>query len=1178
VPLIKAPSRGNSSAGFALSYNSQSWRQDSGGTWKLGRDVGYGFGWRLQVGSVTPFYSGYYTLDHYVVADSTGAEYRLDVNNNGRWTSTQGFRGTLDSTVSPPRLYFNDGSFWVLGVESSGNEEDAGTYYPSLIEDSNGSYIQVNYAAGNGVGQTQSSARISAIYDPRGIPPDPCASGRCFTTGGQLPPPPPASPTYTFTYNADAIPHLTAITNSVKTPEAYTFTYNAQALNDPFASASFGNVSILQTVATTGIGVSTGFQYSGAGEMTQLTTPLGGVLQWQYRTYSYSGPRSYREVQTRYMQPLSGGTTYTWNIQMDSNPNLHASTTVADVGAGTSKVWGFLSTAPYVGFATSYEEHDSSNTVLLRKNYTWSTDASGNGFVSYALTTLNPGTSYQAQTATQQTLDSYGYGNLVQTQIFDYNNLSTPARTTNYTYVTDPNYTSRYVRNRLLTSTVTSASGTLTLATNTFDNPAICGSNTSPGGATLRVLLHDTSYYCSFNYRGNLTKTIALSGTTSFLFAVTGSPVQATDGQGKTISISLDNTTSIPTALTPNGNSNLSTSVSYASSWEITSVSGPNGSSSSTVYDTYGRPQKSYSPDGLETDYTYTYYPSANTQTATIQNPGGGTRYKKTTLDGFGRVTRVETGYTPIYGNQVIVNYVDTQYASCACSPLGKMYRVSQPYAPGATPVWTTYTYDGSGRTLTSTAADGASVTQTSYQGNQTTVTDPAGKWKTSVTDAMGNLTSVIEPNPAGGANLVTTYAYNGANQLLTVTMPRSTGTQVRSFTWSGTDMTSATNPENGTTTYTYDNAHHVLTRTDAKGQQTRYAYDSYGRMTSTQHYVGGAQQFTQSVWYQYDNAFDHPNSNFRGQFLAGRLSSVLFTDEYANGVAQSRTFRYVYSYNPAGRTTVQRLNFFDSQLAVNAYFDAQYNWNSEGKMTAMLYPGDPGNGDNPPWYKYGFDSMGRLNGVTENTCTDWEYDSFWYCAASNSSQVAGAAYSPAGQVTSLSYDGYNETRTYNSLLQLTRMTVPGVMDMQYQYTTGQNNGRMSQSTDGILGETVIYGYDSLNRLTSATATSNAWGTSYTYDGFGNLIAKTPTAGSAPYFSALIDPSTNRISGQQYDANGNPAVNGTFPYDVENRLLLASTPFAGGYTYDHNGKRVSRKRQALRGRGTRPPASFTSIR
>src|ERR1035438_6080167 len=101
---------------------------------------------------------------------------------------------------------------------------------------------------------------------------------------------------------------------------------------------------------------------------------------------------------------------------------------------------------------------------------------------------------------------------------------------------------------------------------------------------------------------------------------------------------------------------------------------------------------------------------------------------------------------------------VDTQYAPCACSPLGKMWRVSQPYAPGGTPVWTTYTYDGSGRTLTVTAPDGASQTQYTYSGNNVTVTDPAGKWKTSTTDASGNLVTLTEPDPQGGANLTTTY------------------------------------------------------------------------------------------------------------------------------------------------------------------------------------------------------------------------------------------------------------------------------------------------------------------------------------------------------------------------------------------------------------------------------------
>jgi YD repeat-containing protein len=60
--------------------------------------------------------------------------------------------------------------------------------------------------------------------------------------------------------------------------------------------------------------------------------------------------------------------------------------------------------------------------------------------------------------------------------------------------------------------------------------------------------------------------------------------------------------------------------------------------------------------------------------------------------------------------------------------------------------------------------------------------------------------------------------------------------------------------------------------------------------------------------------------------------------------------------------------------------------------------------------------------------------------------------------------------------------------------------------------------------------------------------------------SAAYDAATNHQVGQTYDANGNPGYNGTYPYDVENRLLQ---PLAAGtspqWTYDASGKRVFAK-------------------
>ena len=109
--------------------------------------------------------------------------------------------------------------------------------------------------------------------------------------------------------------------------------------------------------------------------------------------------------------------------------------------------------------------------------------------------------------------------------------------------------------------------------------------------------------------------------------------------------------------------------------------------------------------------------------------------------------------------------------------PLGKLSLLSQPYAPGGTPVLTTYTYDGLGRTLTVTAPDG-SVTTTVYSGNPTTAYEGlvgALVWKRYVRDVFGNLSAVYEPNPDGGADLAASYTYDLLNHLTQVAMARQT-------------------------------------------------------------------------------------------------------------------------------------------------------------------------------------------------------------------------------------------------------------------------------------------------------------------------------------------------------------------------------------------------------------------
>ena len=122
VPLLSARGR-SASVGFSLSYNSQNWRQDPGGVWNLGDDVGYGYGWSLMAGSLTPYWNGYFVLDHYTFTDATGAQYQLNVNNGNVWTSTQSIYLAYDANAGI--LHFPDGTFWVFGCESAGTEQDS---------------------------------------------------------------------------------------------------------------------------------------------------------------------------------------------------------------------------------------------------------------------------------------------------------------------------------------------------------------------------------------------------------------------------------------------------------------------------------------------------------------------------------------------------------------------------------------------------------------------------------------------------------------------------------------------------------------------------------------------------------------------------------------------------------------------------------------------------------------------------------------------------------------------------------------------------------------------------------------------------------------------------------------------------------------------------------------------
>jgi RHS repeat-associated protein len=183
--------------------------------------------------------------------------------------------------------------------------------------------------------------------------------------------------------------------------------------------------------------------------------------------------------------------------------------------------------------------------------------------------------------------------------------------------------------------------------------------------------------------------------------------------------------------------------------------------------------------------------------------------------------------------------------------------------------------------------------------------------------------------------------------------------------------------------------------------------------------------------------------------------------------------------------------------------------------------------------------------------------------------------------------NGRFESTVFNSRLQPTQIALgtsannTSLLKLNYDYGTTDNNGNVKQQTITVTGMThpliQTYAYDSLNRLQSATETSNSiqtWKQTFIYDRYGNRrfdMANTTVPDSQSnqnITNPQIDTSNNRFSANQgydYDQSGNVTKDATdkrFVYDAENKQASfgtsGSSTNGGSYFYDGDGRRVKK--------------------
>ena len=679
------------------------------------------------------------------------------------------------------------------------------------------------------------------------------------------------------------------------------------------------------------------------------------------------------------------------------------------------------------------------------------------------------------------------------------------------------------------------------------------------------------------------------------------------------------NTYAFPTSMTtavpdPNGTygSNVAlttTSVYDFNTGKVASTTDANAKTTSYDYsDSLERLKQVTMPDGGRTTYTYVDVHQCGpfVETRTLLDTTGRETDSWQFFDGLGRPYLVESLDNQDPNNPYL--RVDTQYDS-----IGRAWRVSSPYrSAGCTSTanpsgrWRQTTFDALSRPIQiKTTPDNAVVT-TSYSGSTVTVTDQTGKTRRSVTDALGRLTRVDEPDSNGNLDLAgtpvqpTSYTYDVLGNLRRVVQ----GSQQRFFMYdslsrliraknpeqsAGSIASNLTDPITGNAqwsmAYGYDNNGNLTARVDARNVTTTYAYDALNRNTTVR-YTDGTKDI--------DRHYDNPTANKNG------LGRFWFFNWDASQNTRFDSHLAIDQYDAMGRPLIYRQHFLTNGVA-SQQFNVTRTYDKAGHVLTQTYPSGRS-------VNYGYDIAGRLNSDGGNL---GDGVARTYSTAVTYSEFGGLQQEQFGTQTALYHKLHYTVR--GQLYDIRLSTVDWATDqwnwnrgaiVDYYATAGlscqtnecqgnsgpDNNGNVIQSRHYIPTNDQIssynwtedrYSYDSLNRLKSVAEYHGAMNVGYApqdfaqvydYDRFGNrTVNQSQTSTNIPHPNYTVDTGNNRLvapAGYNYaydnagnQTNDNYTGQGQRTYDAENRMKQAQGTPNGQwqtYTYDADGRRIKR--------------------
>ncbi|HYH09212.1 MAG TPA: RHS repeat-associated core domain-containing protein [Thermoanaerobaculia bacterium] len=423
----------------------------------------------------------------------------------------------------------------------------------------------------------------------------------------------------------------------------------------------------------------------------------------------------------------------------------------------------------------------------------------------------------------------------------------------------------------------------------------------------------------------------------------------------------------------------------------------------------------------------------------------------------------------------------------------------------------TSYTYDLFGQLKRTTHAD-STFLEYAYdeEGRMATARDENHSAPNTFYsyDPAGRLREVRQTLANGFA--VTLYGYDAHHNLSSVTDPNGNVT-----TYAYDDfgqLLSQTSPVTGTTTYAYDAAGQLTQTEDANGTTVTRTYDVLGRVLST---VSVKDAETESVSWTYDGTAT--------PFGIGRTATM--TDP---------TGSTRYAYERRGLLTLEE------KTIGSAVYTTRFGYDTDANRNRMQYPGGR-------VVDYGFDRAGRPVSASTN----------------GAALVTSASYLPFGPRTETVFaNGARRVMDYDTRYRPDGLRLIGpsstLVSYDYQHDHAGNITGILDLLD--TGYDRHFGYDDLNRLTSANTGAALWGTgSYQYDAMGNVQQSTLGAavstftysGVTPVIASVTANGVTRIA--THDPAGNETIFGAASSYYSPRNFMRET---GNLQYAYDGRGI----------------------